>query len=314
VKSGPALDDVVAYFDGKTHSILQRYGPGPRVHYHTGLLDGPPPEGARPGELRRGLVQSQEIMLREAARAWNAQSRLCGEVLDVGCGLGGGSIFWAEECGAKVTALTCVPSHIPWVRRFAEQAGVADRVSPVVGDACETAGKEMFDAVVCIDASGYLARAAWFERAAALLRPGGAVFVIDCFLEDRSYAEIFDCHWRTRIGTLAEYFTAAGASGLSLGDVVDVSERTRHFWTTTLALIELETEAEGADRSRCASSRRAHALVRDGLTNGGFRYAMLTFEKKASTISRHSASPTKAEPVGSFPAGAGASDFGAQSG
>ena len=39
VTSGAILQDVIAYFDSKTHSILKRYGPGPRVHYHTGLVD-----------------------------------------------------------------------------------------------------------------------------------------------------------------------------------------------------------------------------------------------------------------------------------
>lgn len=280
------LAEIVNYFDRKTQAIVSRYGPGPRIHYHTGLVDEPPDGNAGIFALRRTLVDGQELMLRECAAAWDARHRFRGEVLDVGCGLGGGAIFWAEAYGAKVTALTCVPSHIPIVRQCAAQAGVADRVTPVLGDACEPAEEDRFDAVVCIDASGYLRREIWFERLAKLLRPGGAVFIVDCFLEDPDYAEIFDRHWRTRIGTLDEYFMAAKASGLSLGEVVDVTERTRHFWTATLALIDLESEADAADRSCSAASRRAHALVRDGLTNGGYRYAMLTFEKKASRTSR----------------------------
>ena len=36
------LHDVTAYFQGKTEAILKRYGPGPRVHYHTGVMDAPP--------------------------------------------------------------------------------------------------------------------------------------------------------------------------------------------------------------------------------------------------------------------------------
>ena len=63
-------------------------------------------------------------MLRHAAEVWDASARLSGKILDVGCGLGGGSIFWAEEFGAQVTALTCVPSHADHIDRFAAQAGV----------------------------------------------------------------------------------------------------------------------------------------------------------------------------------------------
>jgi tocopherol O-methyltransferase len=279
---GNYLEDVVAYFEQKTQSILERYGPGPRVHYHTGILDEPPRRGASKEELRQALVNSQKTMLHEAASLWEAPRRLSGEILDVGCGLGGGSLFWAEEFGAQVTALTCTPSHVPFVQRFAAEVGVADSVRTVVGDASAFEGKECFDAVVAVDASGYLPRETWFARVAALLRPGGAAFVIDCFLEDPTCAEIFDRHWRTRIGTLDEYCAAAAKAGLKLGESSDVSARTTHFWTTTLALIDLEASDTGADPVRVAVSRRAHAFVRDGLANGGFRYSMLTFEKKAA--------------------------------
>ena len=117
---------------------------------------------------------------------------------------------------------------------------------------------------------------------ASLLRPGGSVFIIDCFLEDPKYADLFNSHWHTRIGTIDEYFAAAGESGLQTGSVVDVTDRTVHFWTTTLALIDAKSEtAEGASASRYAASSKAHRLVRDGLSDGGLRYAMLSFSKSA---------------------------------
>ena len=64
-------------------------------------------------------------------RVWDASESLTGEILDVGCGLGGGSIFWAQEFGARVTAVTCVPFHAGHVARFAVEAGVrgADRAA-----------------------------------------------------------------------------------------------------------------------------------------------------------------------------------------
>ena len=33
---------VSEYYDAKTSSLLERYGPGPRVHYHCGLVGAPP--------------------------------------------------------------------------------------------------------------------------------------------------------------------------------------------------------------------------------------------------------------------------------
>jgi tocopherol O-methyltransferase len=287
VTSQVILEDVVSYFDRKTQSILERYGPGPRVHYHTGLVDAAPLEGPSIPKLRRALIDAQELMLRHAAQVWGASEHLSGEILDVGCGLGGGSIFWAEEFGAQVTAVTCVPSHADHVARFAAEAGVADRVEPLVCDATEVPGEDRFDAAVAVDSSGYLPRREWLNRMASLLRPGSSVFIIDCFLEDPKYADLFNRHWHTRIGTVDEYFAAARDSGLQAGSIVDVTKRTMHFWTTTLALMEAESaSAEDAATSRYAASFKAHRLVRDGLSDGGLRYAMLSFSKSTGKKAR----------------------------
>jgi tocopherol O-methyltransferase len=271
------LQDVVSYFTHKTDSILARYGPGPRVHYHTGLVREAPPSSATTSELRRVLVDGQVRMLERAADAWDAPRRLTGEILDVGCGLGGGSIFWAEEFGAKVTALTCVPSHADFVTKFAEKAGVGRQVTIQVCDAAEFPGRECFDAVIAVDSSGYLPRRRWLGRMASLLRPGGSVHIVDCFLEDARYAELFNSHWHTRIGTTEEYKEAAHESGLEEEAVVDVTEETVHFWTTTLALIN----AEALNPDAVAASAKAHSLVRDGLANGGLRYSILSFANRA---------------------------------
>jgi tocopherol O-methyltransferase len=278
------LEEVVAYFGSKTHSILKRYGPGPRVHYHTGIVEDQPPADATIPVLRERLVAGQELMLRHAAEVWDASAHLSGDILDVGCGLGGGSIFWAQEYGARVTALTCVPSHADWVAKFAAEAGVGSQVELLVCDAAEAPGENRFDAAVAVDSSGYLPRLDWFRRMASLLRPGGSVFIIDCFLESPLYAELFDRHWHTRIGTIDDYLVSAREAGLKAGSVFDISRRTEHFWTTTLALIEAESKTDPSCDPmaiRHTQSFKAHSMVREGLAGGGLRYALLSFAKQA---------------------------------
>jgi tocopherol O-methyltransferase len=278
-----AARDLVAHFEYKTQAILQRYGPGPRVHYHAGLFDEPPSQDALVDVLRGQLVVAQERILSHAAGLWNASSTLCGDVLDVGCGLGGGAIFWAQEFGARVTAVTCIPSHVDWVDRFAARGGVASRVQTLLCDASEVPGANRFDAAVAVETACYLAREQWFQRLASLLRPGGRLFIVDCFLVDPDYAEPFDRYWHTRIGTIPEYLTAAQKAGLQPGMLEDISPRTVHFWTTTLTLIEAEArdrKLSPAETARYEASLRAHALVRQGLITNGLRYALMSFEKR----------------------------------
>jgi len=279
------LSDVIAHFEGKTAAMLQRYGPGPRIHYHAGLIDDLPHPSWSATLLRQQLVAAQERSLSRAAELWDASSRLCGDVLDVGCGLGGGAIFWAQQFGARVAAVTCVPSHVDLVAGFAAQAGVASRVQPLLCNASEMPGENCFDSAVAVDSSCYLPRKRWFRRLALLLRPGGHVFIIDCFLVRPEYEGPFNQYWHTRIGTMDEYLIAARESGFRLVSVDDVSHRIVHFWTTTIALIQTESRdrelgaVEPVEVARIQASLRAHAFVREGLANNGLRYCLMSFSK-----------------------------------
>ncbi len=256
--------ELVNYYENKTASIIQRYGPGPRVHYHTGLVDELPSAGLSTPDLRQWLVNAQERLLYHAANVWDAGSTLCGDILDVGCGLGGGAIFWAQEFGALVTAVTCIPSHVDLVKRFAAQAGVQSQVQPLLCEALAVPGKSRFDAAVAVDSSCHLARREWFRRLASVLRPGGRVFILDCFLGRPEFEEPFNTYWHTRIGTTAEYLGSARNEGFRLFSVHDLSRRVKHFWTATLALMEAETREKNrgpAETARCDSSMQAHRLV-----------------------------------------------------
>ncbi len=275
--------EIVDYYEPKTEDLLRRYGPGPRLHYHTGIVDEPAPLGTSIAALRDGIVAAQERMLHHAAEIWQAQSSLSGEVLDVGCGLGGGALFWAQEFGAQVTAVTCVPAQVEWVARFAKQAGVAARVHPLLCDALEIPGENCFDAAVAVDSICHIPREALFKRLAALLRPGGHVLVTDCFLVGPEYEELFNRHWHVRIGTMEEYCAAARQAGLREELVEEISPRVEYFWAMTHALIEAEAHGKRLtppEAAKFAEALQAHALVRRGLNDGGYRYALLSFVKE----------------------------------
>jgi len=282
VTSRVPVPEIVAYYEPKTQDLLRRYGPGPRLHYHTGIIDEPGPLDISLSALRKEIVAAQERVLHHAAKIWQAQSTLCGEVVDVGCGLGGGALFWAQEFGAQVTAVTCVPSQVEWVARFAAQAGVASRVHPLLCDALEIPGENRFDTAVAVDSCCHIPRQALFDRLATLLRPGGRVFVTDCFLVRPEYEELFNRHWHVRIGTMEEYRTAARQAGLREESVEEISPRVEYFWAMTHALIQAEargkklTAPEGA---KFTEALQAHALVRQGLADGGYRYALMSFCK-----------------------------------
>jgi cyclopropane fatty-acyl-phospholipid synthase-like methyltransferase len=262
------------------------------VHYHAGLVDELEDLEVPADVLRRRLVDSQERMLVHAAEVWRAASNLSGEVLDVGCGLGGGSLFWAQEFGARVTAVTCVPAHAKLVEQFADRIGMGSRVRPLVSDVLKVEGRNCFDAAVSVDASCHLPRLEWFRRLFTLLRSGGWVFISDCFLgrrEDQEYEDSFNDYWHTQIGTIAEYHAAAHEAGLQPNAVEDLSSRVADFFSVTRALIQIEAREAGdntAEAARCAASLREHTIMRQGLREHAYIYAQMSFSKDGNADAR----------------------------
>jgi hypothetical protein len=114
------------------------------------------------------------------------------------------------------------------------------------------------------------------------LRPHGHLFIYDCFLQRPEYAEPINRHWCAQIGTLDEYFDVARHAGLRPDLLEDVSARTREFWTLTIALAQAEKGDQVLDSwelARLDESLEVHRLVRQGLYDGGLRYALLSFVK-----------------------------------
>jgi tocopherol O-methyltransferase len=279
--SPTTVQEVADFYDHKTRTVLRRYGPGPRVHYRTGFVD-ELDQSATIAALRGQLVASQERVLYHAGEFWQLRHLPFRDVLDAGCGLGGGAIFWAQEFGAHVTAVTIAPTHVELVAKFAAQAGVHSLVRPMLCDALTVPGENCFDAAVALDSSDTFPRAPWFRRLAALLRPHGHVFIYDCFLEEPEYAGPIDRHWCSQIGTLHEYLTVAQEAGFRLDLFEDVSHRTRDFWTLTMALAEAEAREKVLtpfELARHEESLQVHGLMRKGLAEGGLRYALLSFVK-----------------------------------
>jgi tocopherol O-methyltransferase len=280
--SPTTVQEIADFYDHKTRTVLRRYGPGPRVHYRTGFVDELDPS-ANIAILRKQLVASQERVLYHAGEFWQLRNLPFGDVLDAGCGLGGGAIFWAQEFGAHVTAVTIAPSHVELVAKFAARAGVQSLVRPLLCDALTVPGENCFDAAVALDSSDTFPRAPWFRRLAGLLRPHGRVFIYDCFLERPEYADPIDRHWCSQIGTLQEYLAAAEDAGFRPDLFEDVSHRTRDFWTLTSALAEAEAREKVLtpfELARHQESLQVHGLMRKGLAEGGLRYALLSFTKE----------------------------------
>jgi tocopherol O-methyltransferase len=275
--------EVAGYYHAKTASILKKYGPGPRVHFHIGLFDGVDIDTTAPPDvIQRRIVASQEAMLARAAEVWNARDVLAGEVMDAGCGLGGGSIYWAAEYGARVTSVTIAAEHLPIIRRFAAEAGVADRVRTVLSDAAAAPAEGPLDAVVAMESACYFQRDLWFRHLAGIVRPGGHVCIQDVFLGRPEWRDPFDSYWKTTIAPVEEYVRAARAAGFVLDRNEDLTELTTEFWIQSIAWSESMLEDGGnpaAEQDRLLQSIRWHARFLRAWRDRGIEVRLLRFQK-----------------------------------
>lgn len=274
------------YYDDKTAKLVRKYGPGPRIHYHVGYY--PSSETPRhapdatPDAIRRSIRLHQEGLLRYAAKIWGAEHRLSGKILDVGCGLGGGSLFWAQEYGADVTAVTNAPEHAPIVGGFARECGVGGKVRTLVCDANRLDLDGPYDAAVAVESSGYFDRPRWFERLARVLRPGGSVCIEDVFTARPHGADVWAEYFYTKPATVQDYAEAARSAGFELVDEVDATPETAPFWDEsaawTKAVLDSDNSLSAVERRQLRISLLANQAQGAEWRAGGLRLGFLRFE------------------------------------
>lgn len=277
------------YYDSKTAKLVRKYGPGPRIHYHVGYYPSSEtparPYDATAEDIRHSIRVHQEGLLQYAAKIWGAEHRLSGKVLDVGCGLGGGSLFWAQEYSADVTAVTNAPEHKPVVEGFARECGLAGKVRALVCDANRlTVDDGPYDAAVAIESSGYFDRPKWFERLARVIRPGGSVCIEEVFLTRPRGADVWAEYFYCKPASVRDYAEAARAAGFELVDEVDATAETAPFWEEsaawTQAVLDSDTGLSAVERRQMRISLLANQAQGAEWRAGGLQLGFLRFEKK----------------------------------
>lgn len=252
-----SAEDIRSWYAAKTCWLLDKYGPGPRVHFHTGLVspeEHPAPTAAL---ISRQLVEGQERMLQRALESWRVEQTFRGPVLDVGCGLGGSALWFAQRVGCRVTALSNVPEHLAHVERFAAEAGLSGRVVCEEGDAHHVRGEARFEAAYCIDASNYFDRRRWFEVLSRVLRPGGHVGIEDTFQCDAESARHFNAYWLSNVGTRVEYEQAAADAGFELVHAADVTGDSARWYDLSVAHSRALVREQGLTGAALAARERS---------------------------------------------------------
>jgi len=170
-----------------------------------------------------GLATAQEFTALLALQAGM-------QVLDVGCGIGGGAFYMAEHDQVQVLGIDLSSNMLEIARERCRAAGLTDQVSFVHGDILEFSGTGSYDRIYSRDVFLHIHdKVRLFQQLRAHLKPGGILLFTDYCCGTEAKSPEFAAYIRQRhyaLCTVAEYRQLLEAAGF---DVVMAEDRTPHF-------------------------------------------------------------------------------------
>ena len=194
--------------------------------------------------LHHGLWEADEPSAQARQHLTEALARAAGihggeDVLDVGCGMGGSSIYLAGKENCRVTGITISRFQRLWATSSARwhRAGQRATFHCLDAEAAEFPA-ESFDIVWSIECTEHLYdKARFFQRAAQWLRPGGRMAICAWLAGDELAAEeqrqVYDvCEgfFCPSLGTGSDYRRWMSAAGLAVRHDYDWTARVERTW------------------------------------------------------------------------------------
>ncbi|MEA5465862.1 methyltransferase domain-containing protein [Leptothoe sp. PORK10 BA2] len=257
-------------------------------HMHHGYY-GPDSRTASPQEAQRLLI--------EKILAWGHEPVSSPEtILDVGCGIGGSTLYLASKYRAQATGITLSPVQAARAAARADAAGLGDHVQFQVADALAMPfADDSFDLVWSLESGEHMADKGQFLRECCrVLKPGGRLLVATwCHRpptppltapEQDHLAQIYRLYHLPYVISLPEY--AALAQDLPLGELktADWSEAVAPFWQDVVKSALNPQVLWGIVTAgwRTVEGAMAIPLMMEGYRTGLIRYGLLTGVKQIS--------------------------------
>ena len=222
-------------------------------HYtHGSLLDviregleqlGKSPETVSVDDL--GPVDEFHIGGRQASADFLGQLDLTPDahVLDVGCGLGGGTRFTASRYGSRVTGIDLTPEFVETGQALSEWVGLGDRISLRVASALDLPFDDgHFDAAYMMHVGMNIAdKTRLCAEVSRVLRPGGVFGVYDV-MQTGNGELAFPVPWsqgpeNSAVATPQEYRAAISAAGLTVAAERDRKDLALEFFADMTARV-----------------------------------------------------------------------------
>jgi tocopherol O-methyltransferase len=170
-------------------------------------------------------------------------------ILDVGCGIGGSSLYLAEKFGAKVTGITLSPVQVNRAQERATAAGLAAKTDFQVANALDMPFENgSFDLVWSLESGEHMPdKAKFLEECYRVLKPGGKLILatwchrpttattpLNSF-EKKHLQDIYRVYCLPYVISLPEYTQIVAECGFQDLRIADWSTAVAPFWDETIA-------------------------------------------------------------------------------
>jgi len=279
--STPLYQRIQQFYDASSGLWEQIWG----EHMHHGYYG--------PGGTLRKDRRIAQIDLIEELLAWaGVEQADC--ILDVGCGIGGSSLYLAAKYGAQVDGVTLSPVQAARATVRSREAGFGDRARFQVADALHLPfADDTFDLVWSLESGEHMPdKAAFLQECCRVLKPGG-VFILATWChrpidgvplsadEERHLKEIYDVYHLPYVISLPEYEAIARSLPFQELRTADWSAEVAPFWDRVIESAFNPLAIVGLLASGWETIRGALALglMSQGFERGLIRYGLLRATK-----------------------------------
>lgn len=229
--------------------------------------------------------QATENLIKQLVKKASVKHK--SKVLDVGCGIGGTSIWLSKNLNCDVTGITISPVQV----KIADKASMKLRKKPkfLVMDANNLNLKDKFDIIWAVEVISHLShKSNFFRKSSQLLKKSGKI-CIGAWLkadnltryEEKKYIKPIEEGMLCSLLTLKEYFQFFDKNNLKLIYHEDASAKVKKTWDLCLDIIKDPALWKFAANhgNEFLSYLKSFRSMKRGYDTGKFRYALMIVEK-----------------------------------
>ncbi|MDJ0555550.1 MAG: methyltransferase domain-containing protein [Microcoleaceae cyanobacterium MO_207.B10] len=240
--SSTLIEQIQQFYDASSGLWEQVWG----EHMHHGYYG---PNGNQKKQRRQAQIDMIEELLQWGAVNQQSSFWPPTSILDVGCGIGGSSLYLAEKFNASVTGITLSPVQANRAKERAESANLSQQTNFLVADALEMPFADAsFDLVWSLESGEHMPNKIKFlHECYRVLKPGGNLIMATwCHRpldspngqltddERQHLAEIYRVYALPYVISLPEYEAIAEKIGFQDICTADWSTAAAPFWDVVI--------------------------------------------------------------------------------